>query len=299
MKTPFADIFRNNRAHHDIAGLADMPTEPEILERHLGFLKVWLETPGEPSKEQLAQVMFVLLRIAQSEPCDGNYFWPLVANRLGVPALQVGQQKMAGEWFRKGLKCFGYEIFSEGRSYVDPILMHAGIPPVSLNGLLHMIDKWINCFGAEVPSREDLQEVANYSDPLHEHVRRLLKSGWEGATDIWNTLAGVLTASDCMSVEQSLAGLPKAIDRDTVRQFLDTSSQEVRVEGTTKGRPNPQHRRRRDEARWGTKQKAKEAKKCERCDAPAITGGRFCKKCRKLVIKEMYEAGYLKVTARA
>ena len=32
---------------------------------------------------------------------------------------------------------------------------------------------------------------------------------------------------------------------------------------------------------------------CERCNAPKTKGERFCKECRKVVLKEMKEAGYL------
>lgn len=33
--------------------------------------------------------------------------------------------------------------------------------------------------------------------------------------------------------------------------------------------------------------------KCSRCEAKAVKGERFCKACRKAVLAEMKEAGYL------
>lgn len=35
-------------------------------------------------------------------------------------------------------------------------------------------------------------------------------------------------------------------------------------------------------------------KMCERCDEDAVNGERYCKACRKVVMAEMKEAGYLK-----
>lgn len=36
-----------------------------------------------------------------------------------------------------------------------------------------------------------------------------------------------------------------------------------------------------------------EPRKCDRCDEDAIQGGRYCKSCKRQVMAEMREAGYL------
>lgn len=38
---------------------------------------------------------------------------------------------------------------------------------------------------------------------------------------------------------------------------------------------------------------AKPPRKCERCDDTSVSGQRYCKSCKKVVLAEMREAGYL------
>jgi len=37
----------------------------------------------------------------------------------------------------------------------------------------------------------------------------------------------------------------------------------------------------------------KQPKRCERCPVTAISGQRYCKQCKKAMLSELWEAGYL------
>lgn len=226
-----ADFFRDNPS--DVAGMANVPDtgSSDVLQACTRFAADMLECDAIQPKgflddESLARVMFVLLRIAQLDYDDGT-FWPFVANRLGIPVHQKCQDRF-GEWFRKGLTRFHYQVFpdDQGQSNLTPILMHT-VPRKSLRGLLQLIVKRIEVCGPE-PNPDELRDVVEaWTEPgLHKNLRRLLSSGWQGAIEIWSSLAEVvLVWPDAARVEDALSWLPSIIDKEMVREILQELNQ--------------------------------------------------------------------------
>ncbi len=217
------DIFRDSPC--DVAGMADFRRSDDLLCYCASQVAALIERDeSEPVNflpdHDLANILFVLLMVAQRDYDDGE-LWPFVRQLLGMPLPQKHQDRL-GEWFRKGLRRFGYQFSDDrGQSNLMPILMHT-LPRKSLPGLLRLVVRRIEVCGTE-PDPDELRDVVEtWRDPgLHANVARLLKSGWQGAVEMWASLAEVVLAwPDAARVNDALGSVPSIIDGDVVRQTL-------------------------------------------------------------------------------
>jgi hypothetical protein len=178
--------------------------------------------------------VFALIKVAQVDYDDGT-FWPHLGNRLGL-TLDQRRQSELGEWFRKGLKLFGYYVPDRacGLSYLTPILIHAGIPRSSLPGLVQFIDHVLHDQGDEFAAQAGndptlIAEVAEaYTGPLHKNVRRLFACRLRGVAELWAAIALAVGAkSDPIGLDEAIRQLPAAFDPDAVRDSLRNVGGEV------------------------------------------------------------------------
>jgi hypothetical protein len=215
-----ADRFRENA--FDIAGLADLPEDPDTLQQALVRVRTWLKASGDlPATDQnLADILFALIRVAQEE-YNGAYF-PHFEQRLNAVELTSARQSQLGGWFRAGLSRFDYFVPREGLSNVTPIVFHAGVPRYSVRGLVHFMRRQLKAFTpTEFESLDPSliqQLIDEYADSaLHQNVRRVLRSCLRGVGQIWASLARVLTSWDNEDERtDALNQLPAAIDREEV-----------------------------------------------------------------------------------
>ncbi|MGO9470437.1 MAG: hypothetical protein ACLQVF_40605, partial [Isosphaeraceae bacterium] len=181
------------------------------------------------STEALAGVMFVLLRVAQSDYQEGSY-WPHLSDRLDLDILSPQEQSRLGRWFRKGLRRFNYfvPIPKKAHRNLTPILVHAGVPRGSLEGLVPFVASELERHGSwlanAAESAPDLirQLVRGYTGPLlHRNVRRILVSNRRGAVELWSSLARVILAPvDSPDSEEALRLLPPGVDQQAVREAV-------------------------------------------------------------------------------
>jgi hypothetical protein len=214
---------------YELAGLADLPEDDEALKASLAFLRNWIEARSLLSTEELALVMFVLVRVAQSDYQEGSY-WPHLSERLGLANLSPQEQGRLGDWFRKGLRRFNYFVptIKKAQRNLTPILVHAGIPRGSMEGLVPFVAIELERHGIwlanPAESAPDLirQLVRAYSGPLlHRNVRRILLSNRRGAVELWSSLARVILAPiDSFDSEETLRLLPPGVDQQAVREAV-------------------------------------------------------------------------------
>ena len=221
----FHEILHNNP--FELAGMAELPEDPEILKQSLFRLRTWLCTSGSLNDEQLAETLFVLIKVAQEDYDDGT-FWPHLGKRLGLTLDQPRQSKL-GEWFRIGLKLCGYYVPDRacGLPYLTPILIHAGIPRSSLPGLVQFIAHVLHEQGDEFiwQAGNDptlIAEVTDaYTGPLQRNVQRLFTSRLRGAAELWMAIALVVSAkSDPIGLDEAIRQLPAALDPEAVRDAV-------------------------------------------------------------------------------
>ncbi len=215
---------------YEFAGLADLPEDDEFLKQTFIDLRNWLGCRTLLStEEELAEVMFALIRVAQSDYEDGSY-WPCVKERLGLVSLVPQDQERLGDWFRRGLNRFNYFVPKPKKSqkHLTPILIHAGVPRGSLEGLIQFVTSQLerhgNWLADPAESAPDLirQLVRGYTGPLlHRNVRRILRSKRRGAAELWSSLARVILApADSPESEEALRLLPPGVNPKTVREAV-------------------------------------------------------------------------------
>ncbi len=222
-----SERFRDNP--YELAGLAELPEDDEALKSSLADLRNWIMSHRVLSTEALAGVMFVLLRVAQSDYQEGSY-WPHLSDRLDLDILSPQEQSRLGRWFRKGLRRFNYfvPIPKKAHRNLTPILVHAGVPRGSLEGLVPFVASELERHGSwlanAAESAPDLirQLVRGYTGPLlHRNVRRILVSNRRGAVELWSSLARVILAPvDSPDSEEALRLLPPGVDQQAVREAV-------------------------------------------------------------------------------
>lgn len=216
-----ADRFRENP--YDLAGFADLPEDDRSLKFALHDVLNWLWSDGPPSDGLLAKLLFVLLRVARDDYRDG-VFWPHVTAHLGLGPPSGPDQAWLGDWFRRGLARFGYIVpdASRGQTNLTPILVHAGVPRGSLDGLVEFIAIQMQLRGDWLANAGELdadlisQFVGEHEGlPLHRNVRRALESNSRGVVELWTSLARLILApAGSDEAEEALRLLPPGIDAD-------------------------------------------------------------------------------------
>lgn len=235
----------------DIAGLADLPTDADTLCAGLRDAYAWASTSGTlRGGNQLARAMFVLIRVAQEDyGAEGAAsLWPHFSARMrdALPpgkrpyagwCLSPQQQAEVGDWFRRGLKHFGYCVpRDQGRIHVDPIVFHAGVPHHSLPGLVRVIADACADFGEAASEFEPaaIADVVAGDDPrLHRNIARMLRSRMRGVSQLWGAIARVVYAWRTRGeAEEEFRQLPASLDAVAVRRALadlDRSPSRVQV----------------------------------------------------------------------
>jgi hypothetical protein len=211
--------FRENE--FDIAGLADLPDDRRRLDAVLRRIGRYVVVDGFMDDEKLAEVLFCLIRVAQEDYHEGN-FWGRLSERLGRD-LNPKEQERLGDWFQRGLKRLEYPVPVDhgGLKWLTPILVHAGTPRCSIPLLVKLVYQHRDA-GEDLDAVE-IQRLAEADGVvLHRNVRRLLTSRMQGAVQVWSAVARVVAAwpiEDRMAEE--LGRLPLALDPDAIRQALE------------------------------------------------------------------------------
>jgi hypothetical protein len=221
----FLEILRQNP--FELAGMAELPEDPEVLSHSASKLRGWICTPGCLNDEQLAEALFVMIKVAQDDYDEGTY-WPHLASRLGVNLDQPRQSKL-GAWFRRGLRRCGYHIAraSEGLFNLTPILIHAGIPRSAAPGMVQFVahvlrqqgDDFSAVAGTDATLIAEITEA--YTGPLQRNVRRLFRSGLRGASELWQAIVSVVRSkSDPVQLDEAIRVLPAALNPEAVRDAV-------------------------------------------------------------------------------
>ncbi len=227
----------------DIAGLADLPDDEATLWRSLAIVRDWLDRAAILSNAEVAEVVFVVLRVAQEE-YDEKRYWPKLEERLRHRpgwTLDEAKRNRLIEWFRRGLRLCNYDVPSQGLARLTPILMHAGIPKSSQPGLVRLVNAYQAAYRAELPDLEPeviAQLADSFSGSVHVNVRRLLQNQWHGVQILWSALARVVLAQgNAEELEQELALLPAPFDPDRVREVLAQAAATEQLPQTSYFRP--------------------------------------------------------------
>jgi hypothetical protein len=192
----------------DIVGLADLPEDEHFLARCLRDIAVWLLSRRAKlaTRDELAQVLYALVRVAQEEYGEGHGYWPHLEKRIAAARacehFQMTQvrQSLLGSWFRQGLTTFHYSSPRDGQVNVGPILRHAGCPRQQLPRLLDFVVACMKRYGEAALDADallDLQlgeDASSWAPPLPRAVVRLLHENPAGAGELWRRLATVAQA---------------------------------------------------------------------------------------------------------
>lgn len=217
----FLKRFRENE--FDLAGLADLPLLGQAeFDKLLHRIHDYAFYDRFVDDEKLAEVLYALLRLAQDEYEEGN-FWGRLGDRLGR-AVDGRVQGCLGDLFQRALKRFGYPVprCHRGHAWLTPILMHAGVPRTSIPLFVRFVHQYADvCEDLDALELERLAGAEGVQ--LHRNVKRLLASRTEGAVQLWKAIARVVVAWPSPErVAEELGRLPLSVDPDAIRTALES-----------------------------------------------------------------------------